>query len=284
VFRSAKIRPLPAHIREKHVAAARHRSTTVLPVVVAALAVGMGLLLSFGVLPLRNGPAPEVAGAVPPTALPAIGVGLASATAPPLLVTVPPDIPSIAPDSVTPAPSSGIGALSGPSSATVRPTSTTYGACGHQLDEPIGPGRQFIVHRVQTGDSLPMYESTYGTNADSIEGVNAGPVVPLQPGELIIIPLYQQSVVDVPPFVPRQLFEHDARLSRIAGKVGASSIADFMFYNGYTFNECLTFEGWVLVPRSGPRPTPTLDCRPSGYQSAIICYPTPTPTHKEHSP
>jgi hypothetical protein len=282
VFRSSKIGPLPASIRESHIRTGRRPPTAVVAVVVAALVVGIGLSVSLGVLPFPVGSVPQVAIALPPAVPSPIGMDLVSPTEPAQLGTVLPQFPSVDLGSSTPVPSSAVEAFSVQSSPTVRPTSTTYGACGHQLDEPIGPGRQFIVHRVQTDESLPMYETKYGTNADAIQGVNANTVVPLQPGELIIIPLFQQSVVGVPPFRPYQLYQQDARLSRVAGDVGASSIADFMFYNGYTFNECLTFAGWVLVPRAGPRPTPTLDCRPSGYQSAIICYPTPTPTHKEH--
>jgi len=246
---------------------------------VLGLAIGTFLYLGLPGLPgawtgQPTGPLLPVAptGAAPSSApqIATATVGVDSAAFPPVFRTVA-TLTGIA----------GNGDFPGAVAATLLPTSTPGGDCGHHLDEPFGPGRQFVIHRVESGESLGFYEAAYATNAASIEAVNASPLTPLEPGRIIIIPLYQKAVEGVPPFEAFQVYQRDARVSRVAADVGASTVADFLFYNGYTFTQCPIFAGWVLSPRAGQRPTATPDCRSPDAQSAVVCYPTPTPTHKE---
>jgi hypothetical protein len=283
VFQSEKIGPLPSSMREKHVHPTRRlRGGLLVAALLAALALVSGALWYLGVPPSLAQSAPHVAGTPRLAGPDSVLNGPGSPTVPAASAL---DLAGL-PTADTPMPSRLNSSSGGPAFGTPSPTaqiaSTSTQACGHQLDEPIGVGRKFVIHRVQSGDTLEGYTAVYGTDLASIEAVNAEAVLPLRPDQIIVIPLNQKAIAGVPAFETFEVYQKDARISKVAAMVGSSDVGDFLFYNGYTYTQCLTFAGWVLAPRSQPRPTPTLNCSSPDSGSAVICYPTPTPTHKEH--
>ncbi len=252
------------------------------PVVLALLVLASSVLWFPGVPILLKGSALQFFGAAAPapaftdtpTAFPPIA---ASATGTSL-----PVIPlAVAPITVAPAIST-IVVLDG-STPTNLPNPTRPVTCGHQLDEPFGLGRQFIVHRVQPGESLEAYAARYQTDLATIRGVNARPVIPLQEGQIIVIPVNQAALDEVPRFEAYLLSERTTKYAQITTQLGVTNLYEFLLYNGLA-TKCASFYGWVLAPRDVPTPQPTQVCYSSDSLSAVICYPTATPTHKEHGP
>ena len=277
VFQADKIKPLPPDIRAGKSPTPQKRRTWV-PVTasLATVALVVGVLWFLGVPPLLRGVASQAPYAVPPgtpTAtleLPASAVMAAPATA----------MPAIPP--VTATASVPVAFLStvviDRSTPTIQLAPTRVDACGHDLDEVFGIGRRFIIHRVQSGESFEMYATTYGTDLATMQGVNAQPLIPLHPGQIVVIPLDQKSIDGVPLFDTYQLAEHTTKYAKITTLLALPNLNEFLLYNGFQ-TTCPFFSGWVLAPRSRPATQlPELICFSSDGQSAVICYPTATPT------
>jgi hypothetical protein len=164
-----------------------------------------------------------------------------------------PVIPSLAATAALPTESSGTVVFAERSPSAVPPKPTRAKACGHQLDEPFGVGRQFIIHRVRQADSLEGYETTYRTSLAAIQGVNAQAAVPLRPDQIIVIPVNQQTIDEVPLFDAYQLSERDTTVGKVASMLASTNLNEFLLYNGIS-TTCPYFSGWVLAPRERPSP------------------------------
>ena len=149
--------------------------------------------------------------------------------------------------------SSSTGEAAQQSPSTVPPNPTVAKACGHELDEQFGVGRKFIIHRVQPGDSLEGYATTYQTSLAAIQGVNAQPVVPLRADQIIVIPVNQKAIDEVPLFDAYQLSERDTTVGKVASMLASTNLNEFLLYNGIS-TTCPFFSGWVLAPRERPSP------------------------------
>jgi hypothetical protein len=246
------------------------------------VALVLGALWFLGVSPLLSGSASQAqSGVTPPAATGTLELPSSIAAAGPVNVT-----PAI--HLVTAAVSTPRAILStvviDQSTPTIQLAATRVDACGHDLDEEFGIGRKFIVHRVQAGESLDTYATTYGTDLATIQGINARPLNPLLAGQIIVIPVHQKSIDGVPLFDVYQLAERTTKYAKITVLLGLPDLNDFLIYNGFQ-TKCPYFSGWVLAPRSRPATQqPELVCFSSDGQSAVICYPTATPTRRVREP
>jgi len=144
----------------------------------------------------------------------------------------------------------------GPFSTFTSTPSATLRApriCGHHLDEPFGIGRTFIIHQIEPGETLDAYASAYRTSVDAIEGVNARPVAPLQPGAIIVIPANQKNIDEVPAFEAYEISERNTSVGKVAEKLRSTNLNEFLLYNGIN-TTCPIFSGWILAPRAGHLP------------------------------
>ena len=254
VFQREKTGPLPPEIRGKHVTKGHHLKAGVLiPALLLLIAFGTvfiwlaevrGMFSSAG-----SGPFVQMPTAIPPIA----AISFASSTA-----VFPTDLPLIPPlpSSTTLLPTLTAFSITHINSdslpATITPVSTPVGVCGHQLDQPFGPGMKFIIHQVKYGDSLNMYEITYRTTVSVIEGVNYHPfTIPLRKDQVIVILLNQKELDGLPLFEPYLASNPNTSSQTMAFKV-SSDLPTFEEYNGFD-NSCRGFSGWLLAPH--PRPS-----------------------------
>lgn len=250
-FKKQKPGPLPADIRGKHAPLeSGRRSSPLKPVLWIALMLsllgGLAWLLGAGNWLQPGGP---VEGPGLPTLSAADGAGL-SASGTPILPTLQPLLP---PPFDTPEPVAAsdsdlplVPTYFDPSPATRTPVSTAPGVCGHQLDQPFGPGPQFIIHQAGGGDSLNMYEITYRTSLRAIEGINDPFPIPLRKDSIVVIALDTLEVGDLPVFRPFLVSNRNTPIETMAFKVAADLLA-FERYNEFD-DSCRDFIGWVLAP------------------------------------
>jgi hypothetical protein len=283
VFQAARIGPLPPDVRARRSPTPpRPRAWILVAASLAGVVLVVGALGFLGVPPLLRGSASPALVDVPP--------GTPTATLPrpsPAGIALPGTVvPAIPP--VTATASMPIASLStvvvDQSTLTIQPAATRVDACGHDLDEVFGIGRRFIIHRVQPGESLDMYATTYGTDLATIQGINTQTLVPLLPGQIVVIPVDQKSIDAVPRFDIYQLSERTTKYAKITTLLALPNLNEFLIYNGF-LTKCPFFSGWVLAPRSRPATQqPELVCFSSDGKSAVICYPTATPTKRVRDP
>jgi len=124
--------------------------------------------------------------------------------------------------------------------------------CGNALDVPFGGDVKFVLHRIQTGESLDAYAETYRTTTAAIFAVNYRLPNPIWKDWIIVIPYGTSSVSGVPPFEPYQAVWAVYTLDELASQLNADSQL-MSRYNA--FNEpCTMFSGWLLVPREPINP------------------------------
>jgi hypothetical protein len=253
VFRNSKAEPLPREIRGQHLSHVRRgRSALILPVsaiVLALAASAVWFAQAYGILKL------------PPFGLPNLGLAFSApspvtipspvATPSPLLPAIPPLFPSATSQPALPLPAAS-STYSDLSPATVTPISTDPAVCGHELDQPFGPGDKLMIHKVGGGDSLNRFEILYHTSVKAIEGVNLQFRLPVPKETILIIPLDTTEIGDLPVFEPLQVSERNTPIETMAFKVDADLLA-FEKYNGFDAS-CRDFIGWVVAPRERPAP------------------------------
>ena len=277
VFQAARIGPLPPDIRaRKPPTPQRRHAWVLLAASLATVALVVSALWFRGVPPLLRGSASQALYDVPP-GTPTATLELPSPAGMAVPGTVVPAIPAVTARATVPWALLSTAVVLGPSTSTSLPDPTRVDACGHDLDEEFGLGRKFIIHRVQSGESIDMFAKTHGTDLATLQGVNAKPLSPLLPGQIIVIPLNQRSTDAVPRFDAYQLSERTTKYAKITVLLGVPNLDEFLLYNGFV-TKCPYFSGWVLAPRGQPSPQPTQICFASDAQSAVICYPTATPT------
>ena len=121
------------------------------------------------------------------------------------------------------------------------------------LDVPLGLDNQFLIHKVAEGDSLELLANRYSTTVEAIRAVNYQMHSPVWVGEVIVIPLYPNGLLDYPPFEPYMVGEENITVQDLAQElsVDASSLA---FYNALDEKYDLMPGDWVLVPREKAAP------------------------------
>jgi len=128
--------------------------------------------------------------------------------------------------------------------ATFMPTRNVF----HALETPIGITTQFVIHRVQLGESLTLLSTQFGTTVGAIQQVNFNIKFPLLVDSLIIIPINQTDVSGLPSF-EAYMVEKDMPAEELAKQLSVNPSL-FEVYNDIKANQVLKNGEWVLVPRS----------------------------------
>lgn len=133
--------------------------------------------------------------------------------------------------------------------ASFTPTLAVF----HALETPIGITNQFVIHRVQLGESLPLLAMRFGTTTEAIQWVNFKIKLPLLLGALIIIPVNQTDISGMPSF-EAYMVEKDISVEALAKQLMVDPSV-FESYNDLRDGQVLIADEWVLVPHIST-PTP----------------------------
>jgi hypothetical protein len=147
--------------------------------------------------------------------------------------------------SATPAPSLTPTPTASPTQTlTPTPLSPTVGP---GLETPFGPGAEFILHKVVTGESLQVVAYNYRTKKDVIASMNDLPFEgTLHPDMiLVIVPSLKENLV-YPLFHPI-FIDQDATVSSIAEVYSVTS-DDLRRYNSLGEGDILPGGRWIVIP------------------------------------
>ena len=133
-------------------------------------------------------------------------------------------------------------------SATPGPQPTaTITRIPQGLETLIGLNYIFKIHRVRQGESIQLLAQTNGTTTAALFAVNYQLATPLRPQQVLIIPVNQPDVSDLPPFEPYRLAQ-DTSLEALAAELAADP-TQIQFYNGLGNSDQLYAGEWIVVPR-----------------------------------
>jgi hypothetical protein len=137
-------------------------------------------------------------------------------------------------------------AISSPSASVVVHTPTMLVV--HVLESPIGTQKPLIIHQVREGENLSDMANLYNTTEDTITSLNYNFSLPLLPNAVIVIPLNQVNVNDLPLFEPYRVTQ-SISIQALAVKFSVD-IDMLMVYNLVDPEYIFTVGEWVLIPHS----------------------------------
>jgi hypothetical protein len=116
----------------------------------------------------------------------------------------------------------------------------------HMLEVPIGTQTPLVIHKVKEGESLALMAKTYNTTEEAIASLNYNLSLPLWRDRVIVIPLNQVEVNNLPQFEAVEVLK-SLSLQDLVYLV-ACDIELLRIYNqvdpGYIFKT----GDWVLIP------------------------------------
>lgn len=149
----------------------------------------------------------------------------------------------------TPLPSVEVVTMTPTITPTLTPTFTPTLELPHALETPIGTATKFLIHRIARGESLVFLAEQYRTTEAAIRSVNYFLPTPIWVGYLVIIPLDQTDVENLPVFEAYQ----------VTGNISVEDLARQLLvdpgilenYNGLQDAQIVTVGEWLLVPHNG---------------------------------
>jgi hypothetical protein len=122
----------------------------------------------------------------------------------------------------------------------------------HGIDDWIGVNYIFRIYRAEQGLSLESLASVYNTTAAAVVAVNYKLSTPLVPGQLIIIPINQKDVSNLPQFEIYHVKEN-MTINSLASKLDVDP--DLLrYFNGFpTSEQQLIAKEWIIIPRERPK-------------------------------
>ena len=118
--------------------------------------------------------------------------------------------------------------------------------CAYPLETPIGEIQQFLIHKVEYGESMTVLTAHYQTTAAAIDAVNYFLPSPLWAEQEIVIPLNTTSIEGLSSLKPVFVDRDDISLEDLAKKLRTSP-SELIEFN-HQDEACRSFHGWVLVP------------------------------------
>jgi len=115
------------------------------------------------------------------------------------------------------------------------------------IETLIGINYIFKIHRLGYGESLETLADLNGTTVAAIFGVNYNFSTPLQLQQVIILPINQTDVSDMPPFEAYRL-TRNVSLEELAIELDADP-EQIQFYNGLGTSTQFQQGEWIIVPR-----------------------------------
>lgn len=136
------------------------------------------------------------------------------------------------------------------SASSLTPLPISAGACGYALDTLFGGTVKFLLHRIQSGESLAVLADRYHTTTRAIIAVNYHLPLPVWADWVVVIPDQTADVEGIPPFESYQAVNLKMTLDELAHQLGVDA-QTLQTYNNFQ-PSCNAFSGWLLVPRSNP--------------------------------
>ncbi len=174
-----------------------------------------------------------------------------------------PDIPSATPTSVNPSlvPSTATGtSIPATKTPTKLPptqlpptqvpsfTPTQLPLQIHALDVPVGTDKKYMIHQVQNGENLIILAKKYRTSNDAILQVTYKLKTPLWLNAIIVIPIDQSDLANLPVFEPYQITDKEITVDVLATNLNTDLDA-LKRYNLIRSAEILHSGDWLLIPR-----------------------------------
>jgi capsular exopolysaccharide synthesis family protein len=128
---------------------------------------------------------------------------------------------------------------------TVTPTVVPTADFSYALTEPFGPNNTYILHQVQSGDSIPKLEKLYLTTADAIYAANdiEGSI---QLGSVLVVFPDRRDARGITQFAV-QFISADIYVEALAEELDAQA-ADIIFHNGLQAEEIIQAGSWIIYP------------------------------------
>jgi len=121
------------------------------------------------------------------------------------------------------------------------------------LDTPIGDEYQYIIHRVEEGESLQIFADKHKTTIDAIIAVNYNLIAPLWIDWLIVIPENLTDVEGLPTFEPYQVEAQSISINELSDSL-LVPLDDLLLYNDLDTEHVLEQGEWLLIPRESASP------------------------------
>jgi len=128
---------------------------------------------------------------------------------------------------------------------TITPTTVPTPDLSEALTEPFGANNAYILHMVQSGDSLPILEDLYLTSAEVITAANKikGSI---QLGQVLVILLERRDASGITQFAV-QFVAEDTLVEDLAAELGVLA-ADLAFHNDFNLGDTIPAAQWVIYP------------------------------------
>jgi len=97
-----------------------------------------------------------------------------------------------------------------------------------------------------------MYEDLYNTSVNAILAVNYQMTLPLRKGRVLVIPVGETNVKDLPVFEIYKVSETDSSIEKLASQLSTDP-AELKRFNNLD-ESCRAFFGWLLIPHQRPTP------------------------------
>ena len=118
---------------------------------------------------------------------------------------------------------------------------------GPALETPIGLAPTYLIHSIQTGESLSSLAQAYITSPQAIQAANRLEGLPLWVGQLVVVPVGINDPTGVPGFAVVQVAEPGETLSDVAARFAADP-ESIRRYNALSEDPWLPAGRWLIVP------------------------------------
>jgi LysM repeat protein len=134
-----------------------------------------------------------------------------------------------------------------PALVTPSPQLTLTLTPGPDLDTTIGPASPFLIHRVKEGDTLFYIAETFNSSVEAILAANDLEGLPLWVDKLLVIPVGDVNVGDLPVFDVYQVPPEGTTVIQVA-ELFHSDPEAIRVYNNLGEGEDLPSGRWLIVP------------------------------------
>jgi len=113
------------------------------------------------------------------------------------------------------------------------------------LTEPFGPNEEYVIHKINPGETYLILEQLYLTSSDVIKAAN---VIQgsLQIDQLLVIILELTDPSGIQPF-GIWFAERDISIEDLVERLGVLP-ADLIYYNDLTVGEVISMGRWLIYP------------------------------------
>lgn len=130
---------------------------------------------------------------------------------------------------------------------TPSPQLTLTPTPGPGLETIIGPASPFLIHKVKAGENLFYIATTFNSSVEAITASNDLEGLPLWVDKLLVIPVGDVNVADLPFFVVYQVPPEGTAVGQVAELFNSNPEA-IRAYNNLGEGEDLPPGRWLIVP------------------------------------